>query len=656
MEKWKKRAVELVASLGLGDGGSVVPYYPQKTEIPAPEQRYFRRSYPEAHGISSKRIFNMLAELEGEGRANVHNLILLSDGEVISEASREGYGVNIPHLSHSMAKTVVGMAVGIAEGEGVLSLEERLVDIFPELETRDRRFQALTVRDLLLMRSGSDFSEAGSVTEELWSRAFFRSGISSPVERFSYNSMNSYMLVRIIERKTGTDFDSYIDEKLFLPLGITNHFWERSREGSPKGGWGLFISAESWAKLGMLYLDGGVFMERRILPEGWVERSVSEVMKTPAFGGDFDYGYHLWVSEDKSEMLFNGMLGQNVWISRRNRIVAVIGCGNNELFRVSPALSIIRSHLSGEISDECSRRDLSALRKKEKQFFSSRRALIPPKPKRGFLELIGFRSREPYDERLDGILGEYRLTENRAGALPLFVRAMQSSIGDGIESIGIDRIGNAISVFFTEGGRKIEIPVGLYSYRSSVLDYKGEKYLIGALMTVSDGDLGNREYKLELIYPEMPNTLLITFSRRDMDRLLISFSELPDERIATALLERLPKSSPVLGIALELLEARYGRGFLQNKLHSIFHPTVTGVDVASADFDAIYRRECKAGGEESGTARLVRAIVARFFREAVDSPLSDEPEEEKTGERGSVFSRIASKLFGRRDGDSEKEK
>ena len=77
MEKWKKRTMELIGSLAFGEDGdfSVVPYYPQKTAVGEAEQKFFRRSTPERHGISSARIYNMLCELEREGRANIHSLM-----------------------------------------------------------------------------------------------------------------------------------------------------------------------------------------------------------------------------------------------------------------------------------------------------------------------------------------------------------------------------------------------------------------------------------------------------------------------------------------------------------------------------------------------------------------------------------------------------
>ena len=159
MEKWKKRSIDLLTSLAFGTDGtpSVVPYYPQKTRVSGDEERFFRRSTPERHGISSKRIYNMLVSLESEKRANIHNLVILAGGEIISECSRDGYGVNVAHLSHSMSKTVTGMIIGILHSDGLIDLDDAIVDIFPEIPYRDKRFANITVRHLLTMTSGVDF-------------------------------------------------------------------------------------------------------------------------------------------------------------------------------------------------------------------------------------------------------------------------------------------------------------------------------------------------------------------------------------------------------------------------------------------------------------------------------------------------------------------
>jgi hypothetical protein len=104
VEKWKKRAVNLLTSLAFGSESSpsVIPYYPQKTKISSDEYKYFPRSTPESHGISSRRIYSMLCALEAERRANIHGIMIIHSGEVISECTRDGYDVNVWRLSHSM--------------------------------------------------------------------------------------------------------------------------------------------------------------------------------------------------------------------------------------------------------------------------------------------------------------------------------------------------------------------------------------------------------------------------------------------------------------------------------------------------------------------------------------------------------------------------
>lgn len=167
MEKWMKKTVELAAGLALTGkhNPSVIPYYPQKTVISGTEERYFTRTYPERVGVSSGRILAMLTALERERRANIHNLLVIKDGEVICEASHPGYDTNTWHLSHSMSKTLTGIAVGMLVDDGLLTTDTRLTDIYPNIFFRDKRFRNITVSHLLTMSSGVRFSEAGSVTE-----------------------------------------------------------------------------------------------------------------------------------------------------------------------------------------------------------------------------------------------------------------------------------------------------------------------------------------------------------------------------------------------------------------------------------------------------------------------------------------------------------
>ena len=355
MENWKKKAIELMYGLILTGKKhpEVVEYRPAKTEISERETRSFKRSSPHKHGISPKRLAGMLKALEEEKRANLHNLLVVKDGEVICECSHPGYEINIAHLSHSMSKTLTGIAIAFLSEEGLLDIENKVLSYFPDVQPRDKRLEDLKIEHLLRMASGVEFAEAGVVTEENWTRAFFESDLhSAPGETFKYNSMNSYILARIAVKVSGRSRSQYLKEKLFDPMGITNGFWELGPEGVEKGGFGVYMSCESWAMIGYMLMCGGVFFNKRIMKKETVATLGMMRSENSDEQSAFNYGYHLWTSRDGREFLINGMLGQNVWYCPENGILVSLNCGNNELFHESPALNIVRSFLGNIPKDE----------------------------------------------------------------------------------------------------------------------------------------------------------------------------------------------------------------------------------------------------------------------------------------------------------------
>ncbi len=658
MEKWKKRSVNLISSLSLGGDGdiSVVPYYPQKTRISGEEKRYFRRATPESHGISSKRIYNMLAALEAEGRANIHNLMVLSHGEVIAECSADCYGVNTWHLSHSMSKTVTGMVIGTLVDRGLLTVGSRLVDIFPEIPYRDKRFADITVTHLLTMMSGVEFCEAGVVTEVDWTRAFFDSTLRfTPGISFAYNSMNSYMLAVVAERVAKISFSDIVREYIFEPLGITNWFWELGPEGVAKGGWGLFLSPESWLKIGYMLSRDGVFGGKRILSKKWVDESTSIHAAAPTSLGDYDYGYQMWVGRHNDELLFNGMLGQNIWICPHNDIVVMLNSGNNELFQMSPALDIVRKYLAADIADELHPRDLRILHEKEVSFFDVRRTVRPLEKKRGLLYWLNIRTKTPYDERFDSLLGRYDFNRNNVGMLPFFLLGMQNNLNTGIGYIEFSHLSDSLMMSWEEAGDEYSLEIGLYGYKESVLNVRGEIYVVAALGESLLNVDGEEEYRIALILPEMPNTRYIRIKRTDTSRMTFELSENPNDRLVGLVMAKARRKGAVK-LALDLLERGYGENFIEKKIGAIFNPVLVGVDTRSPLHDELLSEMRESVTEESVTVRFVRAVVSRFFREAysdAELELSELAEGSRSTreEHRFTFSSVFSRLLGSRPAD-----
>ena len=509
------------------------------------------------------------------------------------------------------------MAVGLLINEKKLSLDTKLVDVFPEFIPTDKKFNDITVHHLLTMSTGVPFSEVGSVTESEWTRAFFESKLSfDPGTNFAYNSMNSYMLARIVVRLAGTSLMDYLTPRLFNPLGIKNIFWEIGPEGVEKGGWGVHMSCESWAKLGVMMLCGGVFEGRRILPKEWVSASISTQMTSHESAGDYNYGYQLWVHRTGGEFLFNGMLGQNVWVCPKNNVVVAVNCENNELFQKSAVLEIIESHLGADILGEMYDAEaISRLREKEKHFFESRRWTKPLPPKKGIAYKLGFRSAKPFDTSWARVLGSYTIAPNNHGILPLFIRAMNNNYSGGIEAVSFER--ERESLYFTsrEGGSEYRLEVGLYDFKTTVINFNGEQYIIRAMGEAIEDEDKNTVYKIELLLPEMPNSRKMKFTLDDSGKLVLRMTEIPNAKIAEPLVEAIYTTNPKLAFAVSLLERRLGDSFINRKLESLFSPTLVGANVDSEQYYDIVANE-KARAEE--VLRSTKAISALIMTAAGD--------------------------------------
>ena len=652
MERWMKRTLEL--STGLFFTGrrnpSVIPYYPQKTEISGYEAEYFKRTDPERKGVSSGRLIAMLKALEKDKRVNVHSLLCLRGGEVICSCAHPGYDINVWHLSHSMSKTVTGMAIGMLVDDGMLSLDDYLVDLLPEFRYRDDKIAKITVKHLLTMTSGVRFSEAGSVTEAKWTETYFDSSCAFvPGTNFAYNSMNSYILARIAVKITGKSLTEFLDERLFGPLHITNRFWEKSREGIEKGGWGLYLSSESWAKLGYMMLQGGVFEGNRILSERWVNESHQRHAKAPEGIGHFDYGYHMWSSRDDDGYLFNGMLGQNVWICPRNDIVLVMTSGNNELFQNSPARAIAEEYLAVDLANDLSsgfEGDVRELRYAEMHFFEGRHKIRPYAPQKGLAHRLGLKRIDAYPPEWNEIVGKYHFAKNNVSIMPLVVRLMQNNLHGSLEGVEFYSVDGALFFAYTEGGTSYCLEVGFSSFKEAVIDFHGEKYIARVMGEAMEDEDRNMLYKLEIIFPELPNSRMMKFSYTDDGRLIARFSEMPSEKIAEVFLKEMNGTNPKMTSYMNLIERRLGKNATGKRIADAFSPALIGARIGSPAYAVVMDEERERAHLDDRTARLIDLVVNKLLHE-------DEEDSER-GFIGDIVDKIKQKRLKKQNQIAEK--
>ena len=259
--------------------------------------------------------------------------VVLHEGKVVAERYREGLSARTRLLSWSMAKSFTNALAGIMSGDG-------LVDIYaptgiPEWQGDDRA--AITLNDLMQMQSGlqwnEDYGNRSDVNLMLHrEQDMGLYAINKPLEHkpgtfWYYSSGSTNIVMRYLRGKFASDaeFLRYYRERLFAPLGIRNAVFEPDISGTPVGSSYLYITAREFASFGQLYLDDGVFQGRRILPEGWVQYTV-----TPASGSNDGYGSFFWLNKDKfwpdvPEDMYNcqGHDGQEVFIIPSKDLVVV---------------------------------------------------------------------------------------------------------------------------------------------------------------------------------------------------------------------------------------------------------------------------------------------------------------------------------------------
>ena len=154
----------------------------------------------------------------------------------------------------------------------------------------------MTVRHLLThtmgLESGFLFdSDRYQRPEKDWVKLSLSAPLAyEPGTHFTYSNSTIYLLSRIVRKATGRRMEEYLEEKLMKPLGIGEHAWEHDPDGETFGAAGLFLSAHDMAKFGLLYLNGGVYEGRRLLPEGWVREATRNQV-----GSMGTYGYGFWI-------------------------------------------------------------------------------------------------------------------------------------------------------------------------------------------------------------------------------------------------------------------------------------------------------------------------------------------------------------------------
>lgn len=302
----------------------------------------FEVSSPENEGLSSKYLLDLLKEMN-RPFSPYHGIIIIKNGKKILEATRQPYERHHMHAQFSITKSWLSALIGIAQNDGLLNINEHVVDFFQDypLPYLNSHSKELTVLHLLTMTAGYDHDPIPTLKKkgfQDWALAFLDTPPEYvPGKKFLYSSACSQMLMEClshrIEQRTTLNIWQYIDEKLFFPLNISvnDYYWKKTATNTPLAASGLYLSMENMVKIGYLYLCNGAWKGHQIIPKSWVQDSlhvhvVSANGPVNFPGKILGYGYHWW-QNPYGGFSARGVTGQNVHILPQENMVIAFTAG-----------------------------------------------------------------------------------------------------------------------------------------------------------------------------------------------------------------------------------------------------------------------------------------------------------------------------------------
>jgi CubicO group peptidase (beta-lactamase class C family) len=253
------------------------------------------------------------------------------------------------HTLQSVTKSVTSLALGIAMDEGRLpGVQVPAMSFFEAYapDMSDPRRQAMTLQDLLTMRSGIDWNEEIPYDDpentcvqleasDDWIRFVLERPMrEEPGTRFDYNSGVSVLLGKIVGVATGTRVDAWTAERLFAPLGIRDWYWKITPDGEVDTEGGLYLRPHDLARIAYLVLRNGRWKDRQVVSEAWIRESARPWVRFPdtEFGTPVGYGYQWWLDLVDGEPLTiagSGFGGQFPVVVPEKDLVVVFNAWNN---------------------------------------------------------------------------------------------------------------------------------------------------------------------------------------------------------------------------------------------------------------------------------------------------------------------------------------
>ncbi len=291
------------------------------------------RALPSQKGVPPQFISDMVQEYINSGLM-LQSYMVVKDGCVISEGWFKPYSSEYRHMMFSITKGFTSLATGMAIDEGLISLDDKVIDFFPDKLACEpcENMQKLKIKHLLTMTVGQDYGTF--VKDAKFKEDFIKYFLTYYVENepgsvFLYNNASTCVLAAIIERRCGQSLEEYLKPRLFNPLCITDYVWEKSHESICYGAMGLSIKTEDMAKYGQLLLQNGRYNGKQLVRPDYLKDATSMHIIQPPQSPDWNagYGYQYFLNAREDSFRSDGAFGQLCVVVPKHNLVVVTTAG-----------------------------------------------------------------------------------------------------------------------------------------------------------------------------------------------------------------------------------------------------------------------------------------------------------------------------------------
>lgn len=247
--------------------------------------------------FDNETVGEFFSRVRGDGA-----LLIVRNDTILLEQYYGNFSKLSPSNVFSISKAITALLCGIAVDEGYMTVTDPVTKYIPELNFADSLFKQLTIEHLLDMRTGLDFEESYSWNPfSKMAKLYYGKDVvgqfkklhfkSKPGTEHHYNSMATALLGVAIERAVGVPYAQYLQEKVWKPLDMEADAYvslDDGRHRQAKAYGGIASNVRDLAKIGRLYINGGIYKNKRIVSEDWINRSTHSRLDNEAYS----YGWN----------------------------------------------------------------------------------------------------------------------------------------------------------------------------------------------------------------------------------------------------------------------------------------------------------------------------------------------------------------------------